>query len=358
MGFACFLAVVPGLAATGGEPPANPVDRLNASQMQEAFRLLQRHFVQPEKLSDEELNRAALHGLFARLQQGAALLDRSSDSNGNQDAAVTPLTSELLTPKVAYLRPGNFSPEELPQMDAALGELAKSTAETLLLDLRSPAPDGDFRMAQQILSRFLPEGEALFEIHRPGGTIPQRMTAEGTPLWTKSVLLLVDSETTNVAEAVAVVLKSKLKSFVIGSKTRGLAVQFKEFALGNDLALRLADAEIRATSGTDLFGSGLMPDVPAPFDPQEKCRIFTAAAKEGMQPFVLEAERPRMNEAALVAGSNPELTNQIAKSAGQKTAWDQPLPRERVVQQALDFLETNQFLKELDAPEIRRAKRK
>jgi hypothetical protein len=56
-----------------------------------------------------------------------------------------------------------------------------------------------------------------------------------------------------------------------------------------------------------------------------------------MAPFVFENERPHMNEAALLAGRNPELE---AMEAAQRRGRNQekPLPRDPVLQRALDVV--------------------
>ena len=41
--------------------------------------------------------------------------------------------------------------------------------------------------------------------------------------------------------------------------------------------------------------------------PVDKRQIFYVSAEKGMGPFIYETERPHLNEAALMAGTNPEL---------------------------------------------------
>ena len=60
--------------------------------------------------------------------------------------------------------------------------------------------------------------------------------------------------------------------------------------------------------------------------------------------FVFDRVRPRMNEAALVAGTDPELDYYVAKSNGKQTSWDKPLFRDRVLRQAVDLVTVTGFL--------------
>jgi len=56
-----------------------------------------------------------------------------------------------------------------------------------------------------------------------------------------------------------------------------------------------------------------------------------------MAPFVFENERPHLNEAALLAGRNPELEAMEAAQRRGRNA-EKPLPRDTVLQRALDVV--------------------
>ena len=83
---------------------------------------------------------------------------------------------------------------------------------------------------------------------------------------------------------------------------------------------------------------------------EKKHAVFSATENEDLKNFVDDQQRPRMNEAALVAGTNPELGYFLAKSRGDATPYDEPPLQDRTLQQALDLLRTKRFL-ELDKPE-------
>ena len=69
---------------------------------------------------------------------------------------------------------------------------------------------------------------------------------------------------------------------------------------------------------------------------------------EVKKPFLFSKRQPRHNEAALIAGTNPELDYAIAKSAGRDTGFDTVPIHDRVVQAALDYLTTIAILKSED----------
>ena len=83
-----------------------------------------------------------------------------------------------------------------------------------------------------------------------------------------------------------------------------------------------------------------------PAAPDSREALLTLTDPAGLPALLLETDRPRRNEAALMAGTPPELT-----PTSQPTSQPTPAPRpDPVLQQALDLLETSALLK-LDAPE-------
>jgi hypothetical protein len=69
----------------------------------------------------------------------------------------------------------------------------------------------------------------------------------------------------------------------------------------------------------------------------EKRQIFQLSGEKGMAPFVYESGRPHMNEAALVAGTNPEL--EAAEAAQQRRGrLPEKPPHDSVLQRAVDVV--------------------
>jgi hypothetical protein len=66
----------------------------------------------------------------------------------------------------------------------------------------------------------------------------------------------------------------------------------------------------------------------------DKRQIFQVSMEKGLGPFVYENERPHLNEAALIAGTNPELESVEQR----RTRALERLPRDAVLQRALDLV--------------------
>ncbi len=331
---AAALAVLP---ATADTPPRAAVDALNQAQLQDIFTRLRAASVQREKLTLEELNRAALEGLLGRMDFTAQLISPASPPP-------LPLVAEKLGDTFACLRPGQFTAAELPAIDAALQQWTEEKVTTLILDLRAPAAPGDLAVAESLLSRFLPAGQLLFTLPAAGTTPARTFTTIGQSLWSGSVILLLDSETGNVAETVAALLLRTLKPASYGTPTRGQALAFDTLPLGPDTRLLFGTVPVTLPDGTSLLRQPSVPATRAPEDPAAKRTIFAAAEKQGLKPFLFETSRPRVNEAALINKDNPELPYKIARTAGQTTQWDTPPLIDRPLQQVVDVLLATEFL--------------
>lgn len=332
--------VLPILCLITGASADPVIDQLLQPQLQEIFKQLQTKSLNAAKLSDEELNRAAVQGLLQRLGTGAALVSATPASPAGK------LVSELLLHSIAYLRPATLTLEEIASLDAALDALAASKAETLILDLRAPTAPGEPMAAAEFLSRFLPDATPLFKVRTAGAEATRAFVSKGEPRWQKPLLVLMDSDTGNVGEIIAAVLQQKRSAWLIGSPTIGHACEYRISPVAPELNLRIAESETLLEGDRKLFGIGLTPDIRADFESSKKLLQFTESEKTGMKRYAYEVERPRMNEAALVAQTNPELDYQIARSAHETTEFDRPSAIDPVLQQAVDFLTAQAFLKE------------
>jgi hypothetical protein len=318
---------------------------MSQNSLQEAFRILRSDYIQHEQLTYLELNRAALQGLLNRLEFGATLLN-----GAGRDAQDSPFDfhHQALSRNVAYLRPGKFQVEEIAALDEALKEFnSKEKLQTLIIDLRSPQRSADFEIAAQFLSRFRGSGELLFKITRPGESRPTLFIAENSGgSWDRELLVLIDQETGNVGEIIAAVLRRERDAMVIGEATLGLTVEYRDVPLEDDRYLRYAVAEVLLADDSSLFRKGVAPDLPALTPAVDKHAVFAAVDTEDkdLKQFLYDRLRPRMNEAALVAGTDPELEYYLAKSQGKDTPYDKAPLQDRTLQQTLDLLTTRDFL--------------
>lgn len=333
------LAAEPGTDSAEALP--QKVEEVSQAAVQSAFQILRSEYIRGGELTFDELNRAAFQGLLERLDQGAELI-RKVD-------AERPLTRrgvlvEKLSPQITYLRPLSFVEEEIAQLETALKKHVEEKAPYLILDLRSVAPAGDFSIASAMLQFFVPRGELLFKLKQVGREDAQLFIANADPLWSQSVIVLVDGETCNLGETIAAVLHERKQALLIGSKTKGGTVRYETLPLDSEWLLRFARAEMLLPDDRSLFRVGLTPDFPLELPVETKRQIFDAAGP--VKDSLFDHSRPRYNEAALIARKNPELDSYIRRSAGESLTDDRPAQRDTVLQRAVDMLNTRTHLQE------------
>ena len=353
-------------AAPAEEPVAAPrppdtravLEGLNPDEVNEAIKLLRSYYVNPGDADDRALARATVAGLLTRLDRGALLLP-APPKPGQPPAPPAreeipgDFRTETFPNRVGYLRLGAWNRDRLPDVDKALRGFAAAGTPAVVLDLRATAGGGGdtFDLATEVLRRLVPKGRALFTLRRPapaaGGGAPDRLfTANADPLYPGRLLVVTDADTAGAAEVVAAVLRNERGALVVGAPTAGQAVEFADFGLGgeNSPILRLAVSQVLLPpKDAPLYPGGVRPDLPVTQSRTAKLDIFRQSVANGavgsMAPFVLDAERPHYNEAALVARENPELD--AAKEAQARRREGQPPPklppRDAPLQRAVDL---------------------
>lgn len=320
------------------------IDTLDQSSLQESFRLLTKDYINHEDLDELAVNRAALQGMLSRLDFGAMLLTEKQRAARNSPFL---FHHGLVNKQIAYLRFGKFNKAGVSSLDEALTEFAKQKElQHLIVDLRSPQAQAEFSIASQILSRFRPPNELLFKIRRPGDDRPSLFVSKPASYnWRKNLILLVDHETGNVGEIIAAVLKRSSGCLIIGDQTPGLTVEYRDVPVAEDRILRYAIAEVVLEDETSIFQTGVTPDVNTPTLVARKHAIYRATDKGAkITDYLFQKQRPRMNEAALVAGTDPEIDYYLLRSNNKKTPWDDVPLQDRALQQAVDLLLTDAFL--------------
>jgi len=319
-------------AASGTEPKD-----ISQAGIQSAFRILQKEYIRSSDLTFDVLNRAALSGLLQRLDFGAELVPRTAEA---KSGALTGVQAELLTPQTGYLRPREYTPQETKEMEKHLMDFAAKKVAHLILDLRSPAPPGDFNDAADMLSLFVPKGDVLFKMQQMGQTAAEVETNTREPVWTQQIFVLVDDETNNLGETIAAVLRLRKQALLIGAPTRGGAVRYETVPVDAEWSLRFARAEVLLTDDSSVFKKGLQPDLAVSMPTSLKRQVYHATDAKDVKSSITDKPRPRFNEAALVANQNPELDSYLKRSAGEPLPEDSPPPSDIVLQRAVDLITT------------------
>ena len=322
-------------AAPPPTPAPAPLEALDAADLQQAIPLIKQNYVDPAALNEKELNRAVLAGLLSRLGGGVMLLPARGPAPVPSPA---PFCREIIADHIGYLRPGDLSREQLQEMDTTLRGLNGKKVDALVLDLRGSSETNDYQMAAEFADRFVPKGKTLFTLRGPGGKEVRTFLSNQDPTYQGLLILLVDRETAGATEALAAVLRFYRKAILVGQTSAGRAVSYADRPLPSGHVLRIAVAQAILPDQQPHFPNGLRPDVPVTQSLAEKRQIFQQGLTKGMASFVFEKDRPHLNEAALLAGTNPEIDAAQAAQQRRARGGDAPALHDAALQRAVDLV--------------------
>jgi hypothetical protein len=341
-------AMPPGRPAASARPssPSSPspsaspttedlINSLGQADLQAVITLLKTNFTNPDAITDTELNRATVEGLVVRLPRGVMLLPAKETAPAE---APSVFYSEIIGGHIGYVRVGSLNAANLQALDKSLSNFAAKNANAVIVDLRASEAPPDLPLAAEFAKRFCPKGKTLFTSRKPTGRQDRVFSSERDPSFRGLVMVLTDGDTIGAAEAVAAALRFYNRALLIGQTTAGRAAEYSDLSLPSGKILRVAVAEIISPDGRSLFPDGIKPDLPVEMSIADKRQIFQLSGEKGMGPFVYEAGRPHMNEAALLAGTNPEVEAAEAAQQRRGRAPEKPPAHDPVLQRALDVV--------------------
>jgi hypothetical protein len=340
-------ALVTGSATASGSAavllnPVGPmgVDALTPDDVAKAVSALKDNFVRPDALTDAEMARATLQGLLDRLAPGVRLETRTA---GGTTEVASPFYSEAPDGKLGYLRVGELTAANIEKTKEALNDLSGKGIEAVVLDLRGTPATSDYAAGARLAELFCAKGTELFSLTAgKGHALPgpdttaqtKTFTAEAGPVFKGILLVLVDADTAEAPEAVAATLQKCAKALVVGEKTAGREYQYADVPLSGEV-LRVAVAEVILADGKEPGENGLTPDIRVGIGKASKREVMRTITAKGIAAVTAEHERPHLNEAALVSGSNPEVDELEAEQSGVKSTA--PVV-DRQLQRALDLV--------------------
>jgi C-terminal processing protease CtpA/Prc len=323
----------PSSAPSVSPPTRALIDSMSSTELQQAVQLIKSNYVNPQALNETELDRATLEGVLVRLGRGAILVP---DGAPETNAPASPFYSDVVASHVGYVRLGDLTRQNLDAFDATLQTLPAKKADALVIDLRASGA-GDFETAAEFAKRLCGKGKTLFTLRKAAGRQERTFTSDRDPAFQGLMIVLADGDTSGAAEALGAVLRLYNKALVIGAATAGRAVEYSDLKLSSGKMLRVAVGEALLPEGRQIFPAGLQPDLPVEMPAPDKREIFQQSRDKGMANFVFETERPHLNEAALLAGRNPEI-EALENAQRRGRGADKANLRDPVLQRALDVV--------------------
>jgi Peptidase family S41 len=320
---------------SGSPTTEDLVNSLGPPDLQAVITLLKSNFTNPDAITDTELNRATVEGLIMRLPRGVMLLPAKENAPAE---APTVFYSEIIGGHIGYVRVGSLTAANLQALDKSVANFAAKNVNALIVDLRASPATTDLPLAAEFAKRFCPKGKTLFTLRKPVGHQDRVFSSDRDPAFRGLIMVLTDGDTTGAAEAIAAALRFYNKALLIGQVTSGRAAEYSDLPLPSGKILRVAVTEMVSPDGRPLFPEGIRPDLPVEMSMADKRQIFQLSGEKGMGPFVYEGARPHMNEAALLAGTNPEVEAAEAAQQRRGRSPEKPPAHDPVLQRALDVV--------------------
>jgi len=324
--------------ATPPLPLSRLIDSLSDGDTAQALEMIRSNYVRSATLDERAFNRATLQGLVERLGGGASIRPGAADAEID-----SPFRSEILDERIGYVRFGSLTKGHLAEFDAALDNFAAKKIGSLILDLRATPASSDFELAAEVVKRFTAKGKMLFAVRRPSVKQERMYTSDRDPAFKGVSVTLVHRETAGAPEVIAAVLRSVDNALTIGQRTAGQAAEFVELPLHGGQRLRVAVAEVKLPKDLAIFPDGLKPDLPAEMSARDEAEALKTGLEKGVGGLVFETERVRLNEAALVAGTNPEIDAEEAAQRDEDRTEEKPQLYDSVLQRAVDLVTTLQI---------------
>jgi len=315
-------------------PTKSLVDQLGPTQFQEILSQLRSNYVDPTAVNTQALDQAAMIELLSKLGPGVRLRLRSELE---KPTTARPFRSEILNDHFGYIRCGTLNQDTLVKLDDALGIFRNQNVRGVIVDLRTAPESTDYHLAGEFISRFVLKDTLAYRI--VGAKADQERSFSSTldPLYQGALAVLVDEETSGAAEVIAAALKVKAHALLIGQKTTGSAAEYQSSPIGNNLLLAIAVAQVQVPGYPAIFPNGLQPDILVSQPVDQERSVLAESDNQSSAPFITDEPRQHLNEAALVAGTNPELDAYEAQQSGQ----NQPAKlKDPMLQRAADFLIT------------------
>lgn len=319
-------------------PLQDLLGKVDQAGLQDIIQKLKSDYLNPDAISNQEINEATVEALLARLGPGATISEDTLVT-----APIRPFKTEILQNQFGYVRLGSFSEQDLTLLDNALTDFRTHGILGLIIDLRTMPAGTDYQLAAKTAARLVPKDRILFRLVNSKGNSQQTFTSSQEPLFTGPIAVTISRQNAGTAEAIAGALKSFGNALLIGQTTSGRAVEYQRFPLNDHLVLTIAVNELVVPGIPSIFPAGLNPDIPVSIPIEQEKRVLLLGDQQGVADLITDEERPHTNEAALIAGKNPDLDAYEADQAAKKLK--SPKPKDLVVQRAVDFLTTVNILR-------------
>jgi len=207
----------------------------------------------------------------------------------------------------------------------------------LVLDLRF-AGGADYAAAAATVDLFLSKEVPLMNAGQGLVNSQEKTNAIRWP-----VVVLVNAETAEGAEALAAMLRQAGAGLVIGGRTAGRAAVMREFKLSGGQTLRVAVAPVLLGDAKPLPVTGVLPDIEVAVKLEDEREFYAEpvtvnGAGTTSTNNVRSARRPRVSEADLVREKRGEVDAETLAAARDKAEQGTTVVADPALSRAVDLL--------------------
>ena len=177
-----------------------------------------------------------------------------------EKSALAAVTSKMIGSDVGYVRVASFRNGSAEDLRRQAGELSKSGAKSLIIDIRRTA-EGPLENGYTAARAFVKTGTLGITAGRDAASRQTIAANPGDGAIDVPVTLLVTTGTAGAAELFAAALDGNSRATLVGERTLGRAGIQKLVRLPEGRALWLTHARYLTPAGEALHGRGLQPDM-------------------------------------------------------------------------------------------------
>ncbi len=172
------------------------------------------------------------------------------------------VSSEMIG-QIAYIKINAFYMNTVKDFQNAVDKAMKQNAKAIIFDLRGTA-DGELQYAAQMIDYLVPlptEGsKAIATLLKQDETVLETFSSDASSLSLSSIAVLVNGETSGLAELFACDLRDFGKAVLVGETTQGNGSYQKDYRLQEGGAILLTVAMIKPYTSPIFHEVGLTPD--------------------------------------------------------------------------------------------------
>ena len=222
--------------------------------------------------------------------------------------------SQLLTPKIGYVRISNFQSKTVNDLNTALEGLEKErNLEGLVLDLRNN-PGGLLSQAIDVADLFLDSGVIVSTKGR-NSSQDMKATAHKKKGERKyPMIVLVNGGSASASEIVAGALQDNKRALILGTRTFGKGSVQTILPLSDGSGLRLTTAIYYTPSGRSIQASGIVPDI------ELKLTLLPPKPEEAIDKSAFVREKDLKGHMPNHTGEEPESEKSAEEKESEKKA--------------------------------------